>query len=155
MQKPLSKSEIKELNSKILEQFGIEDFFGKKDKIVLRKEKDEKIIMKDGKEVFFYIKEELIPNLHVIQENNFLKKIVVDMGAIKFVTNGADIMRPGVKEIDLGIQKNDVICVVDETHSKPLAICRALFDAAEMREKKEGKVLENIHWIGDKRWKSS
>ena len=64
-------------------------------------------------------------------------------------------MIPGVKEIDSNIKKGEIICVVDETHSKPLAICRALFDADEMKEKKEGKVLENIHWIGDKRWKSS
>ncbi len=155
MLKPLSKSEIKELNSKINSQFNVTDFFGKKEKIVLRKEKDEKSILKDGKEVFFYIHEELIPNLKLIQENNFLKKIVVDMGAIKFVTNGADVMRPGVKEIASDVKKGDIICVIDETHSKPLAICRVLFAAEEMQEKKEGKVLENLHWIGDKRWKAN
>lgn len=155
MIKPLSKSEIKELNQKIKEQFDVEEFFHKKEKVVLKKEQSGKNILKDNKEVFFYVKDELVPNLKVIQKNNFLKKIIVDVGAIKFVTNGADVMRPGVKDIDSTIKKGDVICVVDETHSKPLAICRAMFDAEEMKAKNEGKVLENLHYIGDKRWKSS
>lgn len=75
------------------------------------------------------------------------------MGAIKFVTNGADIMRPGIKEINEKIKKNEIICVIDEKYGKPLAICRALFDADEIKEKKEGKVLENLHYVGDKKWK--
>lgn len=155
MLKPLSKSEIKELNQKINEQFEQENFFDKKDKVVLKKDHGEKSILKDGKEQFFYISDRLIPNLKIIQENNFLKKIIVDMGAIKFVTNGADVMRPGVKEIDETIKEGEVICVVDETHGKPLAICKTLFDAAEMKEKDSGKVLQNLHYIGDKRWKTS
>ena len=155
MIKPLSKSEIKELNQKIKEQFNAEEFFHKKDNVVLKKEGDEQSILKDNKEMFFYVKEDLVPNLKIIQEQNFLKKIIVDMGAIKFVTNGADVMRPGIKEIDPEIKKGEIICVVDETHSKPLAICRALFGAEEMKTKTEGKVLENLHYVGDKRWKTS
>ena len=41
--KQFSKSEIKELNSRILESFGIENFFGKKDDIILLK--DERYIV--------------------------------------------------------------------------------------------------------------
>ena len=33
-----------------------------------------------------------------------LKKIAVDMGAVKFVVSGADIMRPGIVEIEEGIE---------------------------------------------------
>jgi predicted RNA-binding protein (TIGR00451 family) len=77
------------------------------------------------------------------------------MGAIKFVTNGADVMRPGITEIDPEIKKDEIICVIDEKHSKPLAICKTLFDSKEIQEKKEGKVLKNLHWIGDNKWKNS
>ena len=155
MIKPLSKSEIKELNRKIKEQYGIDDLFHKKDKIVLKKENNEKSILKDNKETFFYSGEDLVPNLHLLQENNFLKKITVDMGAIKFVTNGADVMRPGITKIDETIRKGDIVVVVDEKNNKPLAVCKALLDVEEMKTMKEGKALENLHYVGDKRWKNS
>ena len=35
--------------------------------------------------------------------------VIVDMGAIKFVTNGADVMAPGIVKADPVIQKNDSI----------------------------------------------
>ncbi len=155
MIKPLSKSEIKELNEKIKKQFSVDNFFDKKDKIVLLKEEDSKSILKDKKENFFYLDDILVPNLKLIIQRNFLKKIIVDLGAIKFVTNGADVMRPGIKEIGEGIKKNDVILVMDEKYHKPLAVCKALYDTEDMLAKNEGKVLQNLHHVGDKRWRNT
>jgi len=154
MIKPLSKSEIKELNEKIKKQFNVDNFFDKKDKVVLLKENDSKSILENKKENFFYLGEMLVPNLKLIIQKNFLKKIIVDLGAIKFVTNGADVMRPGIKEIGEGIKKDEVILVMDEKHHKPLAICKALYDTEDMLAKKEGKVLQNLHYVGDKRWRN-
>jgi len=65
---------------------------------------------------------------------------VVDMGAIKFVTNGADIMRPGITEIDPTIKKGDIVRVADETHDRILAVSQAMFDATEMEKKHPGKL---------------
>lgn len=79
--------------------------------------------------------------------------VTVDMGAIRFVINGADIMGPGIVEADLGIQPGDMVWVRDEKNKKPLAVGKALIDGNEMAAKKPGKAIKNILFVGDKVWK--
>jgi len=81
-----------------------------------------------------------------------LKKVIVDMGAIRYVTNGADVMRPGITHIDSDIKKGDILQIVDETHSRALAIGKAMFDASDMESRSSGKVVKNIHTIQDSIW---
>lgn len=152
MKKQLNKSEIQKLNEEIKEKYGIE-LFSKKEKTELIEKDNIKIIIKNGKPMFFYHKGEQIPTLKLLQENNFLKKITIDMGAIKFVVNGADIMRPGITKIDSGISKGENVSIVDEKHNKIIAVCKTLFSGEKIKEMNKGKVLENLHYTGDKIWK--
>lgn len=140
-QKTLSKSEIKELNAK---QPYIE--LSKKDKVV---KKDSYYFWNDTCALFEY-EEKLVPTLKVVLQNpTILPQITVDMGAVKFIVNGADVMRPGITHIPETIQKGDLVVVIDQNNKKPLVVGIALFDAADM---KEGKVIKNIHRIGDDIW---
>ena len=82
-----------------------------------------------------------------------LKKIVVDKGAIRFVTNAADVMRPGITFIEPSIKKGDIVVIVDENHDRALAIGKALLNADQMQETKTGKVVKNLHTIQDDVWK--
>ena len=75
------------------------------------------------------------------------------MGAVKFVINGADIMRPGITEIEDGINENDFIVIVDVNNQKSLAVGIALLNSEEMRSSTSGKVIKNIHYVGDEIWK--
>lgn len=75
------------------------------------------------------------------------------MGAVKYVISGADIMRPGVVEIESEIMSGDFVLIIDVNNKKPLAVGVALFGSAEMREMKTGKVVKNIHYVGDDVWK--
>lgn len=75
------------------------------------------------------------------------------MGAIKFVTNGADIMRPGITKIEPTIKKGDIVRVSDEMHDRILAVGQAMFDAEEMEKNISGKVVKNLHTITDYVWK--
>jgi PUA-domain protein len=145
MQKQLRKSEIKELNEK-LKRFEIE--LGKKDNVV---QKDNVLIV-NNKAEYFIFEEQVIPLLKNSM-NTHLKKIVVDMGAIKFVTSGADIMRPGITDIDEDILKGEAIAITDETHGKVIAIGQALFSGKELKEMANGKVIKNLHYPGDELWK--
>lgn len=79
--------------------------------------------------------------------------VTVDMGAIRFVINGADVMGPGIVDADPGIQIGDFVWVRDEKNKKPLAVGRALIAGAEMKEKKPGKAIKSILFVGDKLWK--
>ncbi|MCP1661443.1 MAG: RNA-binding protein [Methanocalculus sp. MSAO_Arc1] len=80
------------------------------------------------------------------------RRITVDSGAVSFMVNGADVMRPGVVAVTGDIQKNQPALVVDEKHGKPLAVVIALFDADEIRSMEKGKVAKNIHYVGDPIW---
>tara|TARA_Y100000034_G_C6801955_1_gene359767 strand:- start:333 stop:785 length:453 start_codon:yes stop_codon:yes gene_type:complete len=140
----------KEVN-KLLQEFNAN--FSKKNQIVLIQNNDLKLILVDKRPSFFYYQDKISPTLKYLQSNLILKKITVDMGAIKFVINGADIMRPGIVNIENEIEKNEFIVIVDENNGKPLAVGVALLNTEEMKETKSGKVIKNIHYVGDKIWR--
>jgi len=157
MRKQLSKKEIKELISEIEEKFGITELLSKKDNVV----REDSFLNVNEKIIFFYNNEQLIPTLKLIislgdkLSKTNIKKIIVDMGAIKFVINGADIMRPGITEIEEGINKDNFVVILDEQHKKPLAIGISLMNSEELKAANSGKVIKNIHFVGDDTWKSS
>jgi len=78
--------------------------------------------------------------------------ITVDMGAVKFVYNGADVMGPGIVDIDAGIKEGDLVWVRDVNNLRPLAVGRALMDSAAMKRKEKGKAVGSILHVGDKLW---
>jgi predicted RNA-binding protein (TIGR00451 family) len=70
---------------------------------------------------------------------------------VKFVSNGADIMRPGI--VDIGEFKlGDFVSIVDENNKKPIAVGEALFDSVSMKGMDSGKVVKMVHYVGDKIW---
>ncbi|MFC7059589.1 RNA-binding protein [Halovenus salina] len=74
--------------------------------------------------------------------------VTVDTGAIQFVSDGADVMRPGIVEADADIEEGDFVVINEEAHSKFLAVGRALVDGDEMAGQ-EGRVVDSIHHVGD------
>jgi len=80
------------------------------------------------------------------------KTVTVDMGAIKFVSNGADIMSPGIVDASEGVEPGDIVLIIDETHGKPLAIGVSLIKGEEMVENDSGKAVETKHYVGDDIW---
>ena len=141
---------VKELNKEI-EHYGIS--YHKKDHAVIVEDEKYKLILVNKKPVFFYYQDKIVPTLKLLQEKEVLKTITVDMGAVKFVINGADIMRPGIVEIENDIKQNDFIVIIDVNNKKPLAVGIALLNSEEMRSATGGKVIKNIHFVGDELWR--
>lgn len=146
--KPLSKSEIKNLNQELL-PFGIE--FHKKERIDFI---DEQYYLKDNYIIAFLYEGKIVPTLKFMLKNPeiTLPEIIVDMGAVKFVVSGADIMRPGIVQIDEQVNEHNLVVIKDQNHKKPLAIGISLFDKNTLESLKEGKTIKNIHYIGDDIW---
>ena len=95
----------------------------------------------------------LFPTLRGAMARPFsARRITVDMGAVPFVVNGADIMRPGIVALTDDIRADGPALVVEERHGKPLAICIARLDADALRAETAGKVCKNIHHVGDEIW---
>ena len=79
---------------------------------------------------------------------------MVDMGAVKFMCNGANVMRPGIKRYtEFGT--NDIICVIEESQHKFLAVGRAMTDSSALEGMSKGEVIKNLHYISDKYWEIS
>lgn len=154
----IKSSEIKLLKEDILKQYNpsfLRQIFPEKSNVEL-------ILTEEGNTLYaindqlklWKSKEGYIPVLTLLLNKKIeLKKVVVDMGAIKYITNGADIMRPGITRIDPTIKKGDIVVIVDETHDRALAIGKTLFDAKEMKGRNSGKVVKNLHTIQDSVWK--
>ncbi len=77
--------------------------------------------------------------------------ITVDSGSIKFICNGAKILRPGVVKFD-NFAKNDIIVVKDEKFEKFLSVGLALEDSLVAEKLQKGYVVDNFHFVGDKFW---
>ncbi|MDO5846748.1 MAG: RNA-binding protein [Methanocorpusculum sp.] len=80
------------------------------------------------------------------------RRIVVDMGAVPYMVNGADIMRPGIVSVTPDVKAGYPALAVDESHGKPLAVVIPLYDADGILALEKGKAAKNIHYVGDELW---
>ena len=78
--------------------------------------------------------------------------VTVDMGAVKYVANGADVMGPGIVEADAGIAEGDLVWIRDVKNKRPLAIGRSLMSGEALARKGKGKSLTSVHHVGDRIW---
>ena len=107
------------------------------------------LVLVDGEPLVFYVDEEPFLTVHGANAYPPTRHVVtVDAGAVGFVSNGADVMRPGIVEADAEIEAEELVVIVEETHGKALAIGRAMTDGADMVGER-GKVVESIHHVGD------
>ncbi|MCS7143954.1 MAG: DUF1947 domain-containing protein [Archaeoglobaceae archaeon] len=77
-------------------------------------------------------------------------RITVDSGALEFIMNGADVMKPGIVFADNRIKEGDFVYVTVEGKESPIAVGIALCSSEEMKGK--GKAVKNLHHIKDKIW---
>ena len=82
------------------------------------------------------------------------RAVTVDMGAVPYVTNGADVMGPGITEADPEIAEGDMVWIRDARNGAPLAIGVALRTGEALASKEPGKAIKTIHFVGDKLWKT-
>lgn len=171
MKTQLSNSEVKDLIKSLETNYNLKNIISKKDVVI----REDNLLKVNNKVLFFFYKEahkeihkednkedhveKLTPTLKLVLElgerikETCIKTITVDKGAVKFVINGADIMRPGITHIDEGIKKGDIVIILEETHQKPISICISEATSEELKVMAHGNVLKNIHFVGDVIWK--
>ncbi|MBS3815062.1 MAG: DUF1947 domain-containing protein [Hadesarchaea archaeon] len=147
----LRDSKVRELSKKLGEKFrgNIREVLGENPEIA-ELEEGIRVILADGNPVFFKSEEKYIPTLSTANSLS-LKRITVDMGAVSHISDGADVMGPGVVEFNDDIKKGEIIGVDDEKNHKIIAIGKSLESGNDLK-KDEGKVVKNIHYVGDKFW---
>ena len=145
----ISKSKTAEILEQINSQWNVK--LSKQKNVRFHYITDNEIIITGTDITAIMIGNDILPFLN---ETTILKKfpnVVVDMGAIQFVCKGANIMRPGIKEIS-DFKKGDVVCVIEESQQKFLAVGIAKMSSDELKETKKGEVVKNIHYISDNFW---
>jgi PUA domain protein len=118
---------------------------------VFELEHNKSIVVVDTLIGVFINNESVLPFLGKTDILNKFPSITVDSGSIKFICNGAKILRPGVVKFD-SFTKNDIVAVKDEKFGKYISVGLSLenSDAAEKLQK--GYVVDNLHFVGDKFW---
>jgi len=108
----------------------------------------------DGKPVTIKFKDNtVIPTINILNEmSGKMPKVVVDVGAVPYIVNGADVMIPGIVEVIGKFELKDIVAVEEERHGKVIAVGRALIPSCEVRRMRKGKAIENLHYVGDKLW---
>ena len=96
----------------------------------------------------------IIPFLTMKKFLEISGKIVIDKGAVRFICNGANIMRPGVIRVEGTFEIDDIIGVEEAQHGKMLAIGFALVNSLDIQGMSKGVVMKNMHYIGDKFWEA-
>ncbi|MDE1839117.1 MAG: RNA-binding protein [Thaumarchaeota archaeon] len=148
----LSKSDISVIIDKMTKQWHIE--LSKSKTLILHEIDDNTHLITGDNITSIQIGDSYLPFLSETALLEKFPKAIVDAGAIKFVCNGANVMRPGIKKFT-EFQKDDIICVVDEVHNKFLAVGKALVSSAEMSNITKGEVVKNLHYISDKYWEAA
>jgi PUA-domain protein len=126
--------------------------FGAKVNVEVMEGETDKLFLVDGKPTLFAVGDLILPTLNSEQVISQLPKIVVDMGAVKFVCNGADVMAPGVVRYEGVFGKGDLAVVIDAKHGKPLALGEMLFGLEEAKSTKKGAVMKSRHFVSDAIW---
>lgn len=108
----------------------------------------------DGKPMILRTPTGLLPSLKFEQLISTLPRIVVDMGAVPHVVNGAQIMRPGIRQFKDNFASGSLVVIVDEKYGKVIALGRADMDSSAMQSQPKGKVVTNLHYVGDEFWNS-
>jgi PUA-domain protein len=96
----------------------------------------------------------VFPTLRGALERPFpQRRVMVDQGAIPFLVNGADVMRPGIRSLTDDVKASAPVLVAEEIHRKPIAVAVALYDAERIRNETKGKMCKTIHFVGDLLWR--
>jgi PUA domain protein len=147
----ISKSETTALLKTVSERWGIE--FPKIKNVKVHQILDDaQIITGDGIKIL-KVDDDYLPFLTEIEMLKKFPAITVDMGAVKFMCKGANLMRPGIKEFT-EFKKDNLVCIVEESQHKFLAVGKAMVDSSELESMEKGEIIENIHYISDRFWET-
>ena len=145
----ISKSETSNLLKAISNRWDLDMPKIKNLKVHQISDKDQIITGRDMK--ILKIENEYLPFLSETELLEKFPKVMVDMGAVKFMCKGANVMRPGIKK-NTEFEKGNIVCIIEESQHKFLAVGRANVSSTELSKIEKGEIIENMHYISDKFW---
>ena len=152
--KRLRSKDIKALSSQLEEMLGV-PVFTEDDTVDIAESSEFDVLFVDNDILGLVIEGKPFLTVRgVIKYKPAKRYVTVDMGAVPFITNGADCMGPGIVEADASIAAGDFVWIRDEKNKVPLAVGISERSGDELIKKGAGKAIRNIHNVGDKLWKT-
>lgn len=148
---PLRDSAAREIIEELSPKFGeeVEDIFGELIEIA-ELENGAEVIVSNGEPILVRTEEEFFPLIPAAR-SLLLKRVTIDMGAVGSITNGADVMAPGVVDADEEITPGEIVGIEDERHHKLLALGIAIRKGPSLSGER-GRVVKSLHHVGDEFW---
>ena len=147
----ISKSETSKILEQIKSQWKIE--LPKQKNIKTHDVNEKGVIITGDGIIAVKIGEDILPFLDdtaILEKFPYVK---VDMGAIKFVCKGANVMRPGITKFS-DFENGEIVCVIEESQNKFLAVGKAEMSSKEAEGSRNGEVIKNMHYISDDFWET-
>ena len=101
---------------------------------------------------FVQLGETLFPFLGSPETLALFPAVVVDEGAIKFMLNGADVMRPGIRKFEDWGAAGRIVVVREEKKGRAIAVGPSIVPSAEAQGMTKGECIKNTHHVGDRYW---
>ena len=152
--KRLRTKDVKAYSDELGNSLGIPPF-NDKDAVDLAESSEFNVIFVNGEILAMIFENKTFLTVRGILKYKPQKRFVtVDMGAVPYVRNGADIMGPGITDADTDIKAGDMVWIRDVKNQVPLAIGVSAVSGEELKKGGKGKVIKTVHYVGDKLWKN-
>ena len=147
----ISKSETSKILEQMKSQWKIE--FPRQKNIKTHDVTENGVIITGNEITAVKIGEDILPFLDDIPILEKFPYVTVDMGAVKFVCKGANVMRPGITKFS-DFESGEIVCVIEESQNKFLAVGKAEMSSKEAEDANKGEVIMNMHYISDDFWET-
>ena len=150
----IRKDERKLLLKTVLDKIGldIDTMFGSKPQVEVMEAQKIRVYIVNGRPLIAESDGNVFPTLLFEEQLAKQPKVVVDMGAVPHVCNKADIMGPGITEIQGEFEPKNLVTVLDAKNRKPIAVAEAVYDSGTAAKTRKGKLFRNLHCVGDEVW---
>ena len=101
---------------------------------------------------FVKAEDRFVPFLGSAKVLEMFPSATVDEGAIRFLLNGADVMRPGIRKLDDWGSPGAIVVVKEEKKGRAIAIGLSTVSGSEASAMTKGSCLKNLHHVGDRYW---
>jgi predicted RNA-binding protein (TIGR00451 family) len=110
------------------------------------------VFVKLGDLEFVQEGDRFVPPLWTAPTLSLFPGATVDEGAIRFLLNGADVMRPGIKKFDDWGEAGKIVVVREEKKGRAIAIGLSTVSSGQAKAMAKGMCLKNLHRVGDRYW---
>lgn len=119
---------------------------------ILEPEEGSKFVTVDGRFTFIESDGGYLPFVGSAEAVGLFPSVTIDQGALKYIINGADVMRPGISKYDDWGEAGKIVVVREDKKGRAAAVGRASVPSNEMAELKKGVCVKNLHHAGDRYW---